>query len=70
VLVNRFKTQLPSGRMAEYAYPRWFSSNRSADILRLFCATWLRWSRSNDRNVSVTHRPSVAPLDAHIGMKA
>jgi hypothetical protein len=22
--VNRFKTTLPSGRVAEYAYPRWF----------------------------------------------
>ena len=30
--VNRFKTTLPSGRVAEYAYPRWFFSNRSADI--------------------------------------
>ena len=30
--VNRFTTLLPSGRIAEYAYPRWFFSNRSADI--------------------------------------
>src|SRR5215208_1119924 len=30
--VNRFKTRLPSGRIAEYAYPRYFFSNRSADI--------------------------------------
>jgi hypothetical protein len=22
--VNRFKTTLPSGRVAEYSYPRWF----------------------------------------------
>jgi len=72
--VNRFKTELPSGRVAEYAYPRWFFSNRSADILGLFCATCdalgVRWTRSNHRNVSVTHRRSVALLDAYIGMKA
>jgi hypothetical protein len=72
--VNRFKTQLPSGRVAAYAYPRWFFSNRSADILGLFCATCdalgVRWTRSNHRNVSVAHRRSVALLDAHIGMKA
>ena len=30
--VNRFKTRLPSGRVAEYAYPRYFFSNLSADI--------------------------------------
>jgi hypothetical protein len=26
--VNRFKTKLPSRRVVEYAYPRWFFSNR------------------------------------------
>ncbi len=30
--VNRFKTKLPSGRIAEYAYPRYFFSDTSADI--------------------------------------
>ena len=30
--VNRFKTKLPSGRVAEYAYPRWFFSKRSEAI--------------------------------------
>ena len=71
--VNRFKTKLPGGRVAEYAYPRWFFSNRSEDILGLFCTTCdalgVRWTRSNHRNVSVSHRDSVALLDAHIGMK-
>jgi hypothetical protein len=35
--INRFQTKLPSGRIAEYAYPRWFFSNKSADIRALFC---------------------------------
>ena len=35
--MNRFKTQLPIGRVAEYAYPRYFFSNLSPDIRGLFC---------------------------------
>src|SRR3954462_815018 len=49
--VNRFKTKLPSGRTAEYAYPRYFFSNRSADIRGLFCEycerLGIRWTQSN-----------------------
>jgi hypothetical protein len=64
---NRFRTTLPSGRVAEYAYPRYFFSNLSADIRDLFCgacdALGVRWTLSNPRNVSVAHRRSVALLD-------
>jgi hypothetical protein len=71
--LNRFCTTLPSGRVAEYAYPRWFFSNRSDDIRSLFCATCdavgVRWTLSNARNVSVAQRRSVALLDEHIGLK-
>jgi hypothetical protein len=71
--VNRFKTKLPSGRVAEYAYPRWFFSNRSDDIRRLFCdtcdAVGVRWTQSNPRNISVSHRRSVALLDEWVGPK-
>jgi hypothetical protein len=72
--VNRFSTTLPSGRVAEYAYPRWFFSNRSPDIRGLFCATCdavgVRWTQSNARNISVSHRDSVALLDERVGAKA
>src|ERR1700710_1345233 len=55
--INRFKTKLPSGRVAEYAYPRYFFSNQSADIRRLFCEycerLGVRWTQSNPRNISV-----------------
>ena len=58
--VNRFTTTLPSGRVAEYAYPRYFFSNLSADIRGLFCAycerLGVRWTQSNPRNISVSHR--------------
>jgi hypothetical protein len=72
--VNRFKTRLPSGRLAEYAYPRWFFSNRSADIRGLFCEycerVGIRWTQSNPRNISVSHRKSVALLDTFVGAKS
>jgi hypothetical protein len=67
------QTRLPSGRVAEYEYPRWFFSNLSADIRGLFCATCeqvgVRWTQSNHRNISVSHRRSVALLDEYVGAK-
>ena len=72
--VNRFRTALPSGRVAEYEYPRYFFSNLSADIRRIFCEhcelLGIRWSQSNHRNISVSHRDSVALLDEFVGPKA
>ncbi len=72
--INRFKTKLPSGRVAEYAYPRYFFSNLSPDIRGLFCEACerldIRWTLSNPRNISVSHRKSVAKLDAFVGPKA
>jgi hypothetical protein len=71
--VNRFKTKLPSGRVAEYAYPRYFFSNQSADIRGLFSEycerLGIRWTQSNARNISVSHRDSVALLDSFVGPK-
>ena len=72
--INRFKTKLPSGRVAEYDYPRYFFSNRSADIRGLFCEycekLGIRWTQSNPRNISVAHRTSVALLDSFVGPKS
>jgi hypothetical protein len=71
---NAFSTRLPSGRVADYSYTRYFFSNVSADIRGLFCATCdqlgLRWTKSNRRNISISHRDSVALLDEHVGPKA
>jgi hypothetical protein len=71
--VNRFTTKLPSGRVAEYAYPRYFFSNLSADIRQLFvdaCARLgVRTTQSNPRNISVSHRDSVAVLEELVGPK-
>ena len=72
--VNRFTTLLPSGRRAEYAYPRWFFSNRSADIRALFCEycerLGIRWTQSNPRNISISHRTSVARVDSFVSAKS
>jgi hypothetical protein len=65
---------LPSGRVAEYAYPRYFFSNLSADIRALFCEycerLGIRWTQSNHRNISVAQRRSVELLDEFIGPKS
>ena len=72
--INRFTTKLPSGRVAEYAYPRYFFSNLSSDIRDLFreaCGLLgVRVTQCNPRNLSVSHRDSVAILDRHVGPKA
>jgi hypothetical protein len=71
--INRFETKLPSGRVAHYEYPRYFFSNLSADIRRIFCdhcdLLGIRWTQSNSRNSSIAHRDSVALLDEFIGPK-
>jgi hypothetical protein len=71
--VNRFRTRLPSGRVAEYEYPRYFFSNLSADIRRIFCEhcelLGIRWTQSNGRNISVSNRASVERLDDFVGPK-
>jgi hypothetical protein len=71
--LNRFRVALPSGRVAEYAYPRYFFSNLSADIRALFCdacdALGVRWTQPGARNISVSRRASVELLEALVGPK-
>ncbi len=72
--INRFSVELPSGRVGRYAYPRYFFTNLSADIRGIFCEhcelLGIRWTQSNARNISVSHRDSVAILDSFVGPKA
>jgi hypothetical protein len=71
--MNRFSVKLPSGRVARYEYPRYFFTNYSSDIRRIFCEhcelLGIRWTQSNARNISVSHRDSVALMDEFIGPK-
>ncbi|MFI8099970.1 transcriptional regulator [Streptomyces sp. NPDC086023] len=56
-----------------YEYPRYFFTNLSGDIMRLFTDTLdtlgVAWRYANSRNVSVARKASVALMDAHIGPK-
>jgi hypothetical protein len=57
---NAFSTELLSGRIASYCYPRYFFTNHSEDIRRIFCdhceLLGVRWTQSNATNISVSHR--------------
>ncbi|HEY1515787.1 MAG TPA: helix-turn-helix domain-containing protein [Solirubrobacteraceae bacterium] len=70
---NRFKTRLPSGRVAEHSYIRYFFSNMSSDIRQIFqehCEVLgIRVTQSNPRNLSVSRRDSVAILEQIVGEK-
>jgi hypothetical protein len=71
--VNRFSTELPSGRVAEYEYVRYFFTNYSEDIRRIFCEhcelLGIRWTQSSFKNISIAHRRSVAILEELVGSK-
>jgi hypothetical protein len=71
--VNCFRTRLPSGRVAEYSYVRYFFTNYSADIREIFCEhcdlIGIRWTQSSFKNISIAHRDSVAVLDSFAGPK-
>jgi hypothetical protein len=71
--VNSFKTKLPSGRIAEYSYVRYFFTNNSADIRGIFIEhcelLGVKVTQSNYRNLSVSHRKSVATLEGLVGPK-
>jgi hypothetical protein len=72
-VINRFKTKLPSGRLAEYEYVRYFFSNLSEDIRNIFCEhcelLGIRVTESNHHNLTVSHRKSVAELEEFVGPK-
>ncbi|MEA2374329.1 MAG: hypothetical protein QOD53_792, partial [Thermoleophilaceae bacterium] len=63
----------PVGGRREYEYVRYFFSNLSPDIRAIFihhCALLgIRCTLSNHRNVSVSHRHSVAMLESFVGPK-
>jgi hypothetical protein len=72
-VINRFQTKLPSGRVAEYSYVRYFFSNLSSDIRRVFVEhcelLGIRVTQSNHRNLTVSQRKSVAILEQIVGPK-
>ncbi|WP_046498488.1 helix-turn-helix domain-containing protein [Streptomyces odonnellii] len=71
--VTNWTSQVVAGEKKRYEYPRYFFSNLSADILRLYTdtlnAVGVAWRQANEKNISVAKRASVALMDAHIGGK-
>jgi hypothetical protein len=67
--VNRVTT-----RGKPYAYPRYFFSNESGDIIGIFCAALDRvavpWRLCRPNLVSVARRAAIAELDRYVGPKS
>jgi hypothetical protein len=56
-----------------YAYSRYFFSNHSLDIQRIFCeacdALGIAWRQDGPWNISVARRDAVGVMDRHVGPK-
>jgi hypothetical protein len=61
----------PNGR--RYFYPRYYFSNRSADIRSIFCEHLdllsIDWTQSMPHMIQVARRPAVQAMDRFIGPK-
>lgn len=75
--IINWTTRLVAGERKRYEYPRYFFSNKSDDIRKLFGDTltvlgiqWTTLARGSDPfNISVARRASVDLMDAHVGPK-
>jgi hypothetical protein len=56
-----------------YSYPRYFFSNRSSDIQKIFCDACdqlsIAWREDGPWNISIARREAVAIMDRHVGPK-
>lgn len=75
--ITNWTTRMVGGERKRYEYPRYFFTNKSEDILKLYSDTldkvgveWRITRRGKDPyNVSVARRESVALMDRHVGPK-
>ncbi|MFG2221633.1 transcriptional regulator [Streptomyces sp. NPDC048644] len=75
--VTNWTTRTVDGVRKRYVYPRYFFTNTSTDILRLYTETLdmvgVEWKSCHQsragQNISVARKASVALMDAHIGPK-
>ncbi|MET8688664.1 transcriptional regulator [Streptomyces sp. NPDC004732] len=71
--ITNWTTRIVAGERKRYEYPRYFFTNLSGDIIRLFTATLdklgVDWKAANHRNISVARKASVALMDLHVGPK-
>ncbi|TCR22201.1 hypothetical protein EV578_105416 [Streptomyces sp. BK205] len=71
--ITNWTTRVVAGERRRYEYPRYFFTNLSGDIIRLFTDTLdhvgVEWKQANSRNISIARKASVALLDTHVGPK-
>ncbi|WP_407564249.1 transcriptional regulator [Streptomyces sp. 184] len=76
--ITNWTVRTIAGVAKRYEYPRYFFTNASSDIIRLFCDTLDRvgveWKPGGQRtrlakNISIARRASVALMDVHVGPK-
>jgi hypothetical protein len=75
--IINWSTRVVAGERKRYEYPRYFFTNVSGDIRRLYTdtldrlgVTWTHCTRhGNAFNISVARRADVALMDAHVGPK-
>lgn len=74
---TNWTTRMVGGRQKRYEYPRYYFTNKSDDVRRLFTdaldavgVQWTTLARGSDPyNVSVARRASVELMDEHVGPK-
>lgn len=75
--ITNWTTRMVGGTRKRYEYPRYWFTNVSDDIRRLYTDTldklgveWTHCTRAGkEYNISVARRASVALMDAHVGPK-
>lgn len=71
--ITNWTTRMVAGERKRYEYPRYFFTNLSTDIIRLFTTALnqvgVEWKQANGRNISIARKASVALMDAHVGPK-
>lgn len=71
--ITNWTTRIVAGELKRYEYPRYFFTNLSGDIIRLFTGALdtvgVDWKAANQRNISIARKASVALMDTHVGPK-
>jgi hypothetical protein len=71
--ITNWTEKVIAGERKRYEYPRYFFTNLSADIRRLYTDTLdkvgVAWKQPNAKNISVARKASVALMDTHVGPK-
>ncbi|WP_442810082.1 helix-turn-helix domain-containing protein [Streptomyces sp. W16] len=75
--ITNWTTRIVAGERKRYEYPRYFFTNKSDDIRKLFTDTldkvgvgWTTLARGSDPfDISVARKASVALMDTHVGPK-